>query len=236
MPAYNFKLEFAESVQIGEKAQTIRRRRKRRTRPGDRLYLYTGMRSKRCRMLRQEVCTEVISIDIYPRRVEVGGKPLDLDELDDLARADGFDSIEALWSFFDETYGLPLVHQMRIVRWDPFDDGNSWDVFPWPDWVPWDLRQSIQSFWFPEWGRGPRQWLESARENRMPRFGQQVRMCQLTTDELITGRFVHAWNNIGRVVTDKGEVVCISNPNPLIGHQTRNWQRVPDGTEEAHNA
>jgi len=225
MPAYNFKLAFAESVQIGEKAQTIRKRRKRPTQPGDTLYLYAGMRSKRCRMLRQEVCTEVVPIDIEPRRVVVDGEILDLDGLDGLARADGFDSIEALWAFFDDTYGLPLIDQMCVVRWDPFDDGKSWDVFPWPDWVPEDLQRSIEKFWFPEWGRGPEQWLDDARSHRMPRFGQCVRMKQLLTEKLVTGRFVYAWNNIGRLVTSAGDVVCVSNPGPLIGHQGRNWQR-----------
>lgn len=226
MPAYNFKLEFAESVQIGEKAQTIRKRRKRPTQPGEVLYLYTGMRSKRCRMLRQEVCTEVVPIDIYPRRVDIGDRTLDLNGLDALARADGFDSPEALWCFFDETYGLPIVDQMQLIRWDPFDDGNSWDAFPWPYWVPENLRQQIEQFWFPQWHRGPRQWLEDARVQQMPHFGKYVRMKQLMTDELYTGRFVHAWNNIGRLVTDTGDVVCVSNPGPLLGHRGRNWECV----------
>jgi len=62
MPAYNFKERFAADVESGKKRQTIRRKRKRPTKPGDVLYLYVGMRTKRCRKLREAPCESVVSI------------------------------------------------------------------------------------------------------------------------------------------------------------------------------
>jgi hypothetical protein len=52
MPAYNFQKQFAPLVQSGEKRQTIRTLGKRsHAQPGNKLQLYTGMRTKQCRKL-----------------------------------------------------------------------------------------------------------------------------------------------------------------------------------------
>ncbi|MCP4697978.1 MAG: ASCH domain-containing protein, partial [Gammaproteobacteria bacterium] len=59
MPAYNFKQCFAYDVLTGLKSMTIRPHRKRATKPGDTLYLYAGMRSPSCQLLRKEECLRV---------------------------------------------------------------------------------------------------------------------------------------------------------------------------------
>lgn len=51
MPIINFKPEFAELVASGKKRQTIRAIRKRPFKAGDKLYLYTGLRTKEARNL-----------------------------------------------------------------------------------------------------------------------------------------------------------------------------------------
>lgn len=51
MPMFNFKKQFADSVESGEKRQTIRARRKNRPQVGQTAYLYTGARTKACRKL-----------------------------------------------------------------------------------------------------------------------------------------------------------------------------------------
>lgn len=71
MPAYSFKDRFVPMVVEGSKPHTIRARREKGfAKKGDRLYLYFGMRTKWCRKLREEVCTNVRTIiitetDIY---------------------------------------------------------------------------------------------------------------------------------------------------------------------------
>jgi len=73
MPAYNFKSQFAQPIESGRKRQTIRPRRKRPTRPGDKLYLYMGMRTKACRKLAEVICTRVTPVDIPQGAIRLGG-------------------------------------------------------------------------------------------------------------------------------------------------------------------
>ena len=117
MPAYNFKLQFAAAVAFDRKRQTIRPRRKRPTRPGEPLYLFTGQRTVRCRRLKNTRCKEVLPLDIYPDKVVLNGRPVAGFALLELARADGFDSIEGLISFFETQYGLPLIDTMELISW-----------------------------------------------------------------------------------------------------------------------
>jgi len=65
MPAYSFKERFVPMVEEGSKPHTIRARRaKGFAKIGDTLYLYFGMRTKWCRKLREEKCTNVRTIII----------------------------------------------------------------------------------------------------------------------------------------------------------------------------
>ncbi|MCK9402935.1 MAG: hypothetical protein M0Q26_06020 [Chitinophagaceae bacterium] len=65
MPAYSFQERFVPLVLNGTKRQTIRtRREKGYAKKGDTLYLYFGLRTKYCRKLREEVCTDARSIAI----------------------------------------------------------------------------------------------------------------------------------------------------------------------------
>lgn len=105
MPAYNFKTQFADAVENGEKRQTIRKTRKHFTQPGDTLYLYTGMRTKRCRKLREVVCRIVHPITIRGFYVEVDGWHQTHQQVVELARADGFDGPTEFFKFFHDNYG-----------------------------------------------------------------------------------------------------------------------------------
>ena len=116
MPAYNFKQQFAEAVEEGTKRQTIRPKRKRPTKPGDRLYLYTGMRTKQCRKLGEATCTEVLDIEIQTSRVTVAGEALSWAQMKLLASLDGFSDQEAFFQFFEDAYGLPF--QGELIRWE----------------------------------------------------------------------------------------------------------------------
>jgi hypothetical protein len=115
MPALNFKAEFAGAVESGRKRQTIRRRRKRPVRPGDVLYFYAGMRSKRCRLLGKAVCLGAEPVVVGDDRVTVNGKALNPTEVYDLARADGFGNTESFIAFFREHYGLPF--EGVLIKW-----------------------------------------------------------------------------------------------------------------------
>lgn len=126
MPAYNFKAQFADQVKNLEKRQTIRARGKRRApRVGEPLMLYTGMRQVGCHKLLDAVCTSVepISISMKSRTVQMpramGGQPawvpLLEEEIEALATADGFASVDAFFAWFAENHGDTFSGY--VIKW-----------------------------------------------------------------------------------------------------------------------
>jgi len=115
MPALNFKRRFAGQVAQGLKRQSIRGMRKRPFRVGDRLYLYTGMRTKGCRKLGEAIAKAVREIRIADAEVKLDGVPLSPRATGDLARADGFGSVGELKDFFRANHGLPFRGQ--LIQW-----------------------------------------------------------------------------------------------------------------------
>lgn len=117
MPAYNFKSQFAEVVASGTKSCTIRPKRKHPTKPGDQLKLYSGMRTKQCRLLREATCTSVQSVRISANGIELDGVKMAASDELALAQADGFTSVAEMLSFFSTVYdGLP-IENMELIRW-----------------------------------------------------------------------------------------------------------------------
>jgi len=114
MVAFNFKKQFADDVETGRKFSTIRE--KIRCKPGDNVQLYTGMRTKNCRKLREDVCTGAGSILINRNKagapywsireiwgdLELGWNGLCLHEIE------GFKNVEDFVRFFEDQYGLPF--------------------------------------------------------------------------------------------------------------------------------
>lgn len=126
MPAYNFRREFSAAVERGEKAQTIRKPRKRPTVVGDRLYLYTGQRSKACRKLGEGLVLWVEPLEIGPGWVRggwLGGRMLSSEEILALAKADGFKGPISFFKFFRQMYGLPC--DVELIRWVLVEGGDG---------------------------------------------------------------------------------------------------------------
>jgi len=115
MPALNYRAVFVTPVECGWKRQTIRRVRKRPIRAGDTLYHYTGMRTARCRLLREDPCLCVLPIRITDGEVAIDGRPLGYGERRLLAARDGFPSIDCFLAFFRGQYGLPF--EGEIIYW-----------------------------------------------------------------------------------------------------------------------
>lgn len=90
---------------------------------------------------------------------------------------------------------------------------RTWADFVWPDWVPEMIRAQVEGFWDDKYGRGPDEWERNSRAdyNHAPAFGDVVTLWRLAShDQCETGRYVHAWNNIGRLVRDDGSVAYVS--------------------------
>lgn len=117
MPALSFSKQFADLVESGRKTQTIRAPRKRPIVAGDRVYLYTGMRTKACRKLGEGLVVRVEPIRIEAiGKVYVAGVLLGLDDRARLAREDGFGSFT---SFLDWFIGADRVEAFdgSLIRW-----------------------------------------------------------------------------------------------------------------------
>jgi hypothetical protein len=131
MPLYNFQSQFVPKVESGDKTHTIRAKRKYPAKAGDRLYLYTGLRHKGARRLMIATCTKVqeivIRLDVKFRyehiahdvtngpmvTITIDGEELSYDEMQALARRDGFDNLAHMMGFWDGR--LPFTGD--IIHW-----------------------------------------------------------------------------------------------------------------------
>lgn len=114
MVAFNFSPEFAEDVASGKKLQTIRQTK--RAKVGDKLQLYTGQRTKACRLLRESICEMVDYVGIRPDGLTVGNTEMHLRNIDDFARADGFRDFRHMVMWFEKKYGSPYFTGC-VYRW-----------------------------------------------------------------------------------------------------------------------
>jgi hypothetical protein len=121
MVAYSFAPRFVEPILNGTKAQTIRAPGKRRhAAPGDALQLYTGMRTKQCKLIRRARCTDVEAIRLRFDRPDVTtvgeyiSKPA---ELDRFARCDGFQDYADMRAFWRQKHGDLDRFEGVLIRW-----------------------------------------------------------------------------------------------------------------------
>jgi hypothetical protein len=127
MPAYNFKPRFAQYILSDEKGSTIRARRKDGLdpKPGDTMYLYTGMRTKACRLLKTTPCLRVTPIRITRRNIFLRGHRVEGTDLFRLCVNDGFGAAAALHHFFLTTHGADF--RGFLIEWRP----TNFSFLPW---------------------------------------------------------------------------------------------------------
>lgn len=117
---------------------------------------------------------------------------------------------------------------------------KTWAEFAWPEWVPAKLRASIENFWCADWGRGPDDWERSARGEHAPALGAEV-IARDFHGTWRQGRYVHAWNNIGRVVDEAGNVYCVGSSDcmpatPQAIEAAKTWERALAAKKAADTA
>lgn len=121
MSAYNFQAQFAPLIKNGKKRSTIRLRRANGylPKPGEKIRLYVGMRTRSCQRLREVQVTNVrpICIDTTEAlRVILDGNQLRGAELADLARQEGFTSVEEMRLFFAVKYKQRAISAW-LIEW-----------------------------------------------------------------------------------------------------------------------
>lgn len=126
MPALNFKTQFAGDVEMGHKRQSVRAHRKDgrpHCKVGDTLKLYTGMRTKACRLLGEAKVIAVETIKINSTNMEINGRLLpsalysrDCETTDnEFAEADGFEGFMEMADWFQGVHGLPF--EGVVIYW-----------------------------------------------------------------------------------------------------------------------
>ncbi|WPJ67995.1 hypothetical protein STOPSMEL_19 [Sinorhizobium phage StopSmel] len=100
MVAYSFKPIFEPQVASGIKLQTVRGQRRRHARLGEAVQLYVGLRTRFCRKIvhPDPICTDTLPIvietssliDSIIAAIDINGRQLHRDEIEEFARDDGF--------------------------------------------------------------------------------------------------------------------------------------------------
>lgn len=127
----NFSV-FIDKVLSGEKRQTIRRASPKweNVKVGDKLTLYTGLRTKQCRKLGEAVVESITPIilntaeDWVAVNTPLGCFYLDTADQYDLLRRDGFGTQQEFYLFFMEHYKLPQ-NAMVVIRWTDFKEAKD---------------------------------------------------------------------------------------------------------------
>lgn len=122
MVAYSFQTRFVRPILAGTKCQTIRGHRKRHARPGEGMQLYTGMRTRQCRLITRAECVSVHEIEIFVHSfcllsVDMDGVPFE-GCMNDFAIADGFTGLADMWGFWNHVHGWGDFTGV-LLRWSP---------------------------------------------------------------------------------------------------------------------
>lgn len=122
MVAYSFKARFGPLIASRAKTQTVRSDRKRHARAGETLQLFTGMRTRQCRLIGTATCQAVspVRFDFNPgsESLELYGvqtrAPADLDAF---ARRDGFADWAELKAFWAAEHPGLSVFSGWLIEW-----------------------------------------------------------------------------------------------------------------------
>ena len=121
MGLYNFQARFVTKILAGEKTHTIRGVRANPDKPGNTLYLYTGLRHKGAKLLMRVPCVKVEEIEIdacghecnCDGTVIIDGVELSESEREALAVRDGFDDFGAMLDF----WAGRLPFKGNVIHW-----------------------------------------------------------------------------------------------------------------------
>ena len=139
----------------------------------------------------------------------------------------------------------PLLGPVDLANWMPpvspvpaAGAPRTWAEWSWPDWVPTPVREAIEDFWGPRAARTPQEWIRDMHQQGAPAFGSTVWLPDGfgSNAPLIKGRFVHAWNNIGRLIREDGTFAYTSFHHGLERRKQQSISWVIAGGESGHRA
>jgi hypothetical protein len=123
MVAYSFNPRFVDPILNGAKTQTIRLiGNKRHARPGELIQLYTGMRTRQCR----KICDDVRCVSDHQIHIDFGQEGqiegikvgiLRIIDFDAFAAMDGFADAADMAAFWKATHGASQRFSGALIRW-----------------------------------------------------------------------------------------------------------------------
>jgi hypothetical protein len=128
MVAYSFRPQFVAPILGGTKRQTIRADRKRHAREGEAIQLYTGMRTKYCRVIGTANCELVfpVTLDFATDRVMTDGTVFrSSTNLDEFAHLDGFADWQSMRDFWRKNHAPLDVFSGVLIRWIAFEAAQA---------------------------------------------------------------------------------------------------------------
>ena len=119
---FNFKRQFASIVESGDKTQTIRKTRKDGRRPvvGDMVKLYTGLRTRKARLLRSAAVVRCRAVQMWYADycIIVDGQRLTPGEATAFAKADGFPGVSEMVEWFRGIhYNMDGIFEGFVTEW-----------------------------------------------------------------------------------------------------------------------
>lgn len=116
MALLGFKKEFRNMILSGEKRQSIRRVGKRSFRVGERLAMYSGLRTKYCKRIGESKITAIKVLEFEKNgTLLLDGRILDRQSREDFAKADGFISFDNMIGWFEKEYGDEIYSERYFV-------------------------------------------------------------------------------------------------------------------------
>jgi len=127
MVSYSFQKRFVNPILAGTKRQTIRKPRiapsSRHAREGDELQLYTGLRTKYCKLIGRATCIAVVPIRLEVRigrvtYIQTGVTfTTEHELLDRFAQADGFTDWREMQTYWHKLHPGVDLFEGVLVRW-----------------------------------------------------------------------------------------------------------------------
>lgn len=115
MPAYNFSPEFADDVEHRRKRSTIRLSDKG-AKVGDTAYLFSGQRTKECRLLASRTLVAVERVELMESSLWLDGEYFHEPAMIDLiARSDGFKDYADMAAWFKAKYNIKSLTETPFI-------------------------------------------------------------------------------------------------------------------------
>lgn len=133
MVAYSFRPRFVRPIEVGlgiikdqfvyPKTHTVRAiGRKRHARTGEKVQLYTGLRTKAAKKIGEATCNRtapiVLEFGDLGVWITIDGKRLSKDQTHDFAHSDGFRTLDEFMMFWADNHDCPTKWSGIIIYWE----------------------------------------------------------------------------------------------------------------------